>query len=262
MVVEQRRPSGPEVERRIEVWTPELLKQMIVESCVREQTGLCQWENLPREIQLGSFSQKALGCLSATVADPQHRERAAVIQWEPSRRIVMMTKDDSLQVGNDKEVPIVMRGYKADYDRTSQPIGTIHSHPNSEGLSPLDGVSFLADQNSKLHILASVGGEIGLIVTCQETVWLEHDNSADGRQRAVQEKVAKWEAIGFKMRDKIINSPELKERWSRDPQYRAVVLAMIIDEFYANVSKKFKFGYYRGNASAVTRILPKNTIFG
>jgi len=43
-----------------------------------------------------------------------------------------------------------------------------------------------------------------------------------------------------------------------DPQFRATVLAGIIDDFFANVSVKYKFGYYKGDASSVTRVLPRN----
>jgi len=106
------RPRGPEGERRIEVWTPEILKRLITESCAQERTGLCHWENLPSEIQLGSFSQKGLSCLRETGADPQHGERAAVIQWEPVRGKIMMTRDDNLQVGDYDRVPVVIRSYQ------------------------------------------------------------------------------------------------------------------------------------------------------
>lgn len=299
---EPKKPWSPDVERRIEIWTPEMLKDHIRRSCIENRSGVCAWENLPSEIQLGNFAQKVLACLRATESDQKHSERAAVIQWEPVREIIMTTKDTNLQIGDYKGIPVISRRYqeslgfgsdaeranylealKARYGieklveaatkpeeldqlireererRTSRVIGVIHSHPTRDGFSPLDGANFLSDNDSRMHILASLGDDVSLLIANQETRWLEHDNTKEDIQRAIQEKVDIWEQIGIKIRNKIVNTPELAYRWKFDAQYREAVVVSIINDFFANVSVKYKFGYYRGDASRVSRVLPKQS---
>ncbi|HLD21592.1 MAG TPA: hypothetical protein VJB65_01720 [Patescibacteria group bacterium] len=100
--MERQRKTTERENKRI--WDFEDLKRHIIHSFNRNETGIGSIEQLPHELQLGSLGEKARRCRMETDNDAQRRERAALIQYDPSRGSVMVTRDDRIVVGTEDHV--------------------------------------------------------------------------------------------------------------------------------------------------------------
>lgn len=106
--------------RKMELWTPDQLRDQIKLSCINDEPGVIDYELLPSNLEIGVFGKKALTCRDATMADSQHRERAAALYWEPGRRSILIPHDDKLLVGTEAQVMVQFQNIQAQHTTNSR----------------------------------------------------------------------------------------------------------------------------------------------
>lgn len=114
--------SGP-----LRHWNYEQLKTFFIASAELNAPGVCIEKELPESLDIGALGGKSLECLNQSLADPQQRERAIVILFDPGGRRILMQKD--IIVGNKKDVTIGL----SEHMRISESDAMKYLHDVSEG---------------------------------------------------------------------------------------------------------------------------------
>lgn len=277
-----------DAEPRQEVWDYKTLKRFIAASCEAEKLGSCEFEKLPRQIDLGKFADKANLLRQKTDEDPRHREFAAKIIWHPGRKIIMTSRDEAIVEGDEdkvgidpKNIPITdhesiqadtiahfkldeitdfreftpeLKEQVAEYvknKKVTRKIGVIHSHPHSGPFSLYDVSHVLMDPKLKLAMVSGPDG-IRAIVTTRKTEFpLADDLRGVPGKPGVAEKAAQLMEENIRKWEARIRQ-SMTARLDRDPALK--------ERFYSD--RKFQEKQLEQQAEALFAHIAQEEGFG
>lgn len=233
-----------------------------------------EYDRLPEEIVLGKTIAKVMECRRAT--DGDGKERGYTLRFNPATNKLEVQRE--LTAGDEAHVTLSfvyrpMRGdgtqvrhtalAQAEADRTlagkkvdvvsamteASPVGravrrlyvrqagTIHSHPGESPFSTIDLANTISQKQGFIDLVSTSDGKVHALVTTHETNWVSPEEAKELQTRWTQLINERYRTVG---------TQGIHALRDRDKVFANAVAAMV-----RTVAKKYKLGYYVGDATGL-----------